>query len=165
LLVGGTFGNLVIGRRTVTCIFCEIVAGRSPASFVYRDDRVAAFMTLQPTAPGECLVIPNEHIDHFTDLPEPLAAHIMVIAQRLGRRMRAVFPLQRVGYLVHGYGVAHAHFILVPQQGPHHLTSDRVARIENGRIVFDWNQLPSADRATLDEHARLLSLAELPDER
>jgi diadenosine tetraphosphate (Ap4A) HIT family hydrolase len=42
------------------CIFCDIVAGRAPASFVHRDERVSAFMTLQPTAAGECLVIPNE---------------------------------------------------------------------------------------------------------
>ena len=140
------------------CIFCEIVADRAPASFVYRDERVAAFMTLQPTAPGECLVIPNEHIDHFTDVPDSLASHIMIIAQRLGRRMRKTFSLQRVGYLVHGYGVAHAHLILVPQQGPHHLTSDRFARIENGKIAFDLSQVPVAHRTTLDEHAKLLSL-------
>ena len=70
--------------------------------------------------------------------------------------MRATFHMQRLGYLVHGYGVAHAHLILVPQQGPHHLTSDRMARIENGEIVFDLSQLPTAARKTLDAHARLL---------
>jgi hypothetical protein len=92
----------------MTCIFREIVAGRAPASFVHRDDRVSAFMTLQPTAPGECCVIPNAHIDHFTNVPDPIAAHIMTVAQSIGRRMRRASSLQRVGYLVHGYGVAHA---------------------------------------------------------
>jgi histidine triad (HIT) family protein len=71
--------------------------------------------------------------------------------------MRAVFPLERVGYLVHGYGVAHAHFMIVPQQGPHHLTSDRLARLADGRIVFDLSSIKIAERATLDEQARLLS--------
>jgi histidine triad (HIT) family protein len=142
------------------CIFCEIVAERSPASFVYRDALVSAFMTLQPTAPGECLVIPNAHVDHFCDLPESVAAHIMTVAQRIGRRVRDVFPLQRVGYLVHGYGIAHAHFIIVPQQGPHHLTSDRFARIVDGQVVFDLSRVPVADRRTLDAHARLLAETE-----
>ena len=141
----------------MACIFCEIVARRAPASVVFEDERVIAFMTLQPTAPGECVVIPKEHIDHFTDVPDDVAAHIMSAAQRIGRRMRAVFPLQRVGYLVHGYGVAHAHFIIVPQQGPHHLTSDRFAHIDDGKVVFDMRSVPVAERATLDEHARLLS--------
>jgi Diadenosine tetraphosphate (Ap4A) hydrolase and other HIT family hydrolases len=148
----------------VTCIFCDIVAGHAPASFVYRDEHVAAFMSLQPTAAGECLIIPNTHIDHFTDIPDWLAEHIMRVAQHLGRRMRATFHMQRLGYLVHGYGVAHAHLILVPQQGPHHLISDRMARIENGEIVFDLSQLTIAARKTLDAHARLLSLDGLPEE-
>jgi histidine triad (HIT) family protein len=148
----------------MTCIFCEIVAERAPASFVYRDALVSAFMTLQPTAPGECLVIPNAHVDHFTDVPEPVAAHIMTVAQRIGRRMRTAFSLQRVGYLVHGYGVAHAHFIIVPQQGPHHLTSDRFAHIVDGQVMFDLSRVPTADRQTLDAHARLLAQAGPPNE-
>jgi len=142
---------------SVPCAFCEIVAERAPASFIFRDDVISAFMSIQPTAAGECLIIPNEHIDHFTDIPDEVAERIMTLAQRIGRRMRAVFPLERVGYLVHGYGVAHAHFMIVPQQGPHHLTSDRLARLADGRIVFDLSSIKIAERATLDEQARLLS--------
>jgi histidine triad (HIT) family protein len=68
-----------------------------------------------------------------------------------------VFRPERVGFLVHGYGVAHAHLIIVPQQGPHHLTSDRFARIADGRVVFDLSRTPVADRSVLDAHARLLA--------
>ena len=139
------------------CVFCEIVAGRSPVSLIYEDDVVSAFMTIQPTAPGECVVIPKAHVDHFTDVPDDVAQRIMIVAQRIGRRMRAAFAPQRIGYLVHGYGVAHAHLIIVPQHGPHHLTSDRFARIVDGRVVFDLAAVPFADRARLDEHARLLA--------
>jgi histidine triad (HIT) family protein len=142
---------------SVPCAFCEIVAERAPASFIFRDDVISAFMSIQPTAAGECLIIPNEHIDHFADISDEVAERIMTLAQRIGRRMRAVFPLERVGYLVHGYGVAHAHFMIVPQQGPHHLTSDRLARLADGRIVFDLSSIKIAERATLDEQARLLS--------
>lgn len=141
----------------MSCIFCEIVAGRAPASFVHEDELAAAFMTLQPTAPGECLVIPREHVDHFTDLPDATARHIMGVAQRIGRRLREVFRPERVGFVVHGYGVAHAHLIIVPQHGPHHLTSDRFARIVDGRIVFDLARTPVVDRSVLDAHARLLA--------
>lgn len=143
----------------MSCIFCEIVAGRSPASVVYEDGELLAFMTLQPTAPGECLVIPKTHVDHFTDVDDDLAQRIMVVAQHIGRRMRDAFNPQRVGFLVHGYGVAHAHLIVVPQQGPYHLTSDRFARIEGDRIVFDLTRVPVAPRSILDEHARLLAIA------
>jgi histidine triad (HIT) family protein len=143
----------------MACIFCEIVAGRAPASVIYQDDVLMAFMGIQPTAPGECLVIPRTHIDHFTDVSDEAAQRIIVVAQRIGRAMRALFEPERVGYLVHGYGVAHAHLVLVPQHGPHHLTSDRCARVEDGRVVFDLSLIPFADRATLDEQAHALASA------
>jgi histidine triad (HIT) family protein len=141
------------------CVFCEIVAGRAPASVIHEDDVLVAFMGIQPTAPGECLVIPRAHVDHFTDVPDDVAQRIIVAAQRIGRAMRALFAPERVGYLVHGYGVPHAHLVLVPQHGPHHLTSDRCARIEDGRVVFSLDGIPLADRATLDAQARALASA------
>jgi histidine triad (HIT) family protein len=144
------------------CVFCEIVAGRAPASVIYEDDALMAFMGIQPTAPGECLVIPRAHVDHFTDVPDDVAQRIIVAAQRIGRAMRTLFEPERVGYLVHGYGVAHAHLVLVPQHGPHHLTSDRLARIEDGRVVFRLDGIPLADRATLDAQARALASALAP---
>ena len=146
----------------MSCIFCEIVAGLAPVSMIHQDEHVAAFMGIQPTAPGECLVIPKAHVDHFTDVPDEVAERMIVVAQRIGRRMREVFQPERVGYLVHGYGVAHAHLILVPQHGPFHLTSDRFARVEDGRVVFSLAGIPHADRATLDAHARALAAAMEP---
>src|SRR5688572_24415385 len=113
-------------------------------------------MTLRPTAPGECLVIPKAHIDHFTDIVDDLAARIMVVAQHIGRRLRSEFRPERVGFLVHGYGVAHAHLIVVPQTGPHHLTSDRFVRVTNGKVTFSMS-LPLVARSQLDEQARLLA--------
>lgn len=116
-----------------------------------------AFMTLRPFAAGECLIIPREHIDHFTDVPDEVAMHIMRLAQHLGRRMRAVFSPQRVGMVVHGYGVPHAHLILVPQNDPYDITSAHHAYLDKGRIAFGVQHIPLADRPTLDEHARQLS--------
>ncbi|HBJ32336.1 MAG TPA: hypothetical protein DDY93_13325 [Dehalococcoidia bacterium] len=43
------------------CIFCRIVAGESPASVIYRDDRLIAFMDIRPVNPDHLLVIPIAH--------------------------------------------------------------------------------------------------------
>jgi diadenosine tetraphosphate (Ap4A) HIT family hydrolase len=37
----------------MACPFCQIVAGRAPASLIYSDETILAFMTLRPFAPGE----------------------------------------------------------------------------------------------------------------
>lgn len=141
----------------VHCVFCEILAGRSPGSIIHRDELVAAFMTITPSSPGECMVVPIAHVDHFTDIDDATSQRIMLVAQRIGRRMREVFRPQRVGMVVHGYGVAHAHLIIVPQHGPYDITSARFARIDDGRIVFTVRHVPTPDRSVLDDHARLLS--------
>ena len=39
------------------CVFCEILAGRLPASIVHRDDRSCAFMDIRPVNTGHALVI------------------------------------------------------------------------------------------------------------
>jgi histidine triad (HIT) family protein len=147
----------VISDSPTRCPFCEIVAGRAPVSLIHKDETILAFMTLRPFAPGECTVIPRAHVDHFTDLDDETAKRIIVAAQRIGRRMQKVFAPERVGMVVHGYGVPHAHLVLVPQHGPHDITSSRYAHLEDGRITFSLKNVPFTPRATLDEHARLLA--------
>jgi histidine triad (HIT) family protein len=146
----------------MACVFCAIIEGTAPASVIYRDDLVVAFMTIHPSSPGECTVIPLAHVDHFTDVEDDTAERIMRVAQRIGRRMRQVFHPERVGMVVHGYGVAHAHLILVPQHGPHDITSARFAQIQNGEVVFTVQHIVTPERHVLDEQARLLSGAVIP---
>jgi histidine triad (HIT) family protein len=141
-----------------SCVFCKIVEKTEPASVVYEDDSIIAFMTIRPIHPGECIIIPKEHIDHFTDIPDNIAAHIMVIAQRIGRKIKEKFKPLRVGMVVHGFGVPHAHLVLVPQHSPFDITSARYAYIENGQIKFSASRVPLASREELDAIARALSL-------
>ncbi|MDB9526315.1 HIT family protein [Oscillatoria sp. CS-180] len=140
------------------CVFCRIVAGSEPASVIFEDDRLIAFMGIRPIRPGECMVIPKRHIDHFTDIDDETSQRIILVAQHIGRRIREVFKPQRVGMIVHGYGVPHAHLILVPQHDPYDITSARLAYLENGGISFGMKNLPFTDRVILDKHAQLLRI-------
>jgi histidine triad (HIT) family protein len=138
------------------CTFCEIVAGRGPASVVYDDDRILAFMTVNPTRPGEFLLVPKAHVDHFCDLDDALSAHLCVVAQRLSRNLRERLRPLRVGWVVHGFGVAHAHLIVVPQHDPADIVSGRHVLVEEGVVRFSAEHLPTPPRAELDRLARLL---------
>lgn len=71
------------------CVFCEIVAHRSPASVVYRDDRCIAFMDIQPVTPGHLLVIPVAHATYLADLDAEIGRHLFAVAQRLASGLRA----------------------------------------------------------------------------
>ena len=115
-----------------------------------------AFMTLHPTRPGEFTIIPKVHIDHFSDLPDDLACHIMRHAQRLSQNLLKHFKPERVGIVVHGYGIHHAHMIIVPQHNGHDIVSGRHVMIENGEIHFGYTHLETPPREELDRQAMML---------
>src|SRR5947199_251429 len=61
-------------RRTIPAmteptLFTRIIEGEIPGRFVWRDDRVVAFLTIAPIRPGHTLVVPVAEVDKWTDLP------------------------------------------------------------------------------------------------
>jgi histidine triad (HIT) family protein len=71
------------------CIFCEILAGKAPASFLYQDERVSAFMDIHPVNPGHLLVVPNSHAANLAGLDPIDGAGMFQVAQRLAAALRA----------------------------------------------------------------------------
>ena len=136
-----------------SCVFCEIIAGRSNVSIVHEDELSLCFMTLRLTRPGECMVIPKIHIDQFIDVPEELLAHLAKVTRTVGRALQDEYSPLRVGMVVHGFGVPHAHFILVPQHDVYDITSGRFAVVENGEVAFRHRLVPALSRKELDRHA------------
>lgn len=72
-----------------SCIFCRILRGELPGTFVYRDDTHAAIMDIRPVNPGHLLVIPVEHAPHLADLAARSAARLMELAHGLAAGLRA----------------------------------------------------------------------------
>lgn len=140
-----------------SCILCKIVERSAEASVIYEDERIMAFMTLRQINPGEFLIIPKEHIDHFCDLPDDLSCHIITHAQRLSRNLRERLKPQRVGLVVHGYGVAHAHLVVVPLHDSSDIVSAKYAYIDDGQVKYSEELVPEASRAELDRLAQVLS--------
>lgn len=139
-----------------SCVFCKIVAGQLESSKVYEDDEILAFMDIQPVQQGQVLVIPKRHIDHFSDIPDALALRIYMKTHALLKAVRKVVLPDRMGLVVHGYGVPHAHVVIVPEHHKDDITSGRMADIENGRVIFTIKKLPVVPREELNQMARLI---------
>ena len=69
-------------------IICDIIAGRSPASIVYRDDACVAVLDIRPVNPGHMLVIPVRHATYLADLHPEDGRVLFAIAQRLSQAVR-----------------------------------------------------------------------------
>jgi diadenosine tetraphosphate (Ap4A) HIT family hydrolase len=98
----------------VTTVFSRIIAGELPGTFVWRDDSCVAFLSINPLATGHVLVVPRDEIDQWIDLPAELCAHLFDVARAIGIAQRTAFRCDRVGLIIAGYEVPHAHIHVVP---------------------------------------------------
>jgi len=102
------------------CVFCEIVAGRLPASFVYTDDDVVAFLDIRPLTSGHLLVIPRQHADRLETLDPGPGAQVFTVAQQLAVRLRrsgfcAGTNLFLADGVLAGQEVFHVHLHVIPR--------------------------------------------------
>jgi histidine triad (HIT) family protein len=98
-------------------VFTMIINGEIPGEFVWRDDRCVAFLSINPLHEGHALVVPREEVDHWIDLDEELATHLMAVAHRIARVQQDVFAPDRVGLIVAGFEVPHTHLHVLPIDG------------------------------------------------
>ncbi len=95
-------------------IFSRIVSGEIPCHEIASTDDFMAFLDISPLAEGHTLVIPKKEVDHILDLDPELAAGLMVFSQKVGKAIHAVSGKARVGFVVAGFEVPHAHVHLIP---------------------------------------------------
>ena len=107
------------------CPFCDIASGNASAVIVWEDSHIVAFLDNRPIRRGHCLIIPRRHFEYFDDVPAGLAARIMELGQRLARKMKAVYRVERVAFLYAGSGVPHAHAHVFPMHENMDVTSAR----------------------------------------
>lgn len=73
----------------MTCVFCDIIAGKVEASIIYRDESVCAFMDIQPVNPGHILVVPTAHAIGLSDISAEDAASVFLTAQRIACALKS----------------------------------------------------------------------------
>ena len=98
----------------MSTVFTKIINGEIPGRFVYKDEDVAAFLTIEPIAYGHTLVVPVKEVDKWTDLEPELWAKMNAVAQRIGNAIVSEFDCERAGYLIAGFEVPHAHIHVFP---------------------------------------------------
>jgi len=98
----------------MSTLFSKIISGEIPCHKIAEDDRYFAFLDIRPVKMGHVLVIPKTEIDYFFDLNDETLSGIMVFARRVAKALKKVVPCARVGVMVAGLEVPHAHVHLIP---------------------------------------------------
>ncbi len=116
------------------CVFCKILAGELPAHFVYEDDLVVAFLSLEQPNPYKVLVIPRAHAPMVYDLTDEQAAAIFQATVKIARGVRVVSGCEGLN-LVQSNGRA-------GQQDVFHFHLHIVPRFTGDNIILDWDNTP-----------------------
>lgn len=111
----GLFGAYDSGNA-----FARILGGKLPATRVYEDGQVLAFMNIHPLSTGDLLVIPKGHYRDLMDIPAPVLDHVMRVTQRLAKaQARALHPdgifIRQNSGEAAGQTVFHFHVHVTPQ--------------------------------------------------
>ena len=91
------------------CIFCKIANGEIPAATLYEDDDFRVILDLGPASKGHALILPKEHYANLYELPDELAAKVIVLSKKMITKLTDVLGCD--GYnLVQNNGAADRRF-------------------------------------------------------
>jgi histidine triad (HIT) family protein len=132
------------------CPFCAIGGGELPASVVWRDDQVCAFLDARPVFKGHVLVVPRAHVPTLLDLPGPDVGPFFTAVQRIAAAVE--HSLEADGTFVAAnnkvsQSVAHLHVHVVPR------------RRKDGLRGFFWPRVPYASDEERDQYAGRIAAA------
>jgi histidine triad (HIT) family protein len=104
-------------------VFGKIVRGEIPCHKVYEDERVLAFLDINPLSDGHTLVVPKEAAETMDRLSDESAAALGRVLPRLCRAVMAATGVQEYNVLENnGAGahqaIAHVHFHIIPKPNP-----------------------------------------------
>jgi histidine triad (HIT) family protein len=97
-------------------IFSRIVNNEIPAYKVAEDEKFLAFLDISPVTKGHTLVIPKKEVDYLFDLDDDLYTGLHLFAKKVAAGIKKAVDCKKVGVLVLGLEVPHAHLHLIPMQ-------------------------------------------------
>lgn len=95
-------------------IFTKIIEGEIPSYKIDEDDKFFAFLDINPLTEGHVLIVPKQQTDYYFDLPDELLKEMTVYSKKIANAIRKSIRCKRVGIMIMGFDVPHAHLHLIP---------------------------------------------------
>ena len=95
-------------------VFTKIINGEIPSHKVAENERCFAFLDIRPVVFGHTLVVPKKEVDYYFDLEDDYLAEMNQFAKRVAAVLRQEVDCLRIGVMIAGLEVPHAHIHLIP---------------------------------------------------
>jgi diadenosine tetraphosphate (Ap4A) HIT family hydrolase len=136
---------MLAGMATV---FTHIINGDLPGRFVYEDDEIVAFLTIQPMTQGHTLVVPRAEIDNWQDVEPAVFGRVMAVSQLVGKAVCSAFGAERAGMIIAGLEVPHLHVHVFPA---YNLTDFGFANVDQNPSAESLDEAQAKIKAALAE--------------
>jgi histidine triad (HIT) family protein len=109
-------------------IFTKIVEGEIPSYKIFENDKFYAFLDIKPLTKGHTLVIPKVEVDYLFDIDDALLSEMTILSKQIAIAIKKAVSCNRVGVMVLGLEVPHAHIHLIPihKEGDMSISNKRV---------------------------------------
>lgn len=102
----------------MTCIFCDIVDGKSPSHKIWESETHIAFLSIFPNTEGMTVVIPKKHFKSYAfDMPDEELSALVKAAKKVALLLDKKLSVGRTAMVFEGFGVDHVHAKLFPMHG------------------------------------------------
>lgn len=95
-------------------VFTKIINREIPSYIVKENEHYIAFLDAFPFVKGHTLVVPKIQTDQLFDLDDGTYTGLMGFAKEIATGIKKAMNCERVGVLVEGIEVPHAHIHLFP---------------------------------------------------
>ncbi|MEN9557770.1 MAG: hypothetical protein RL141_139 [Candidatus Parcubacteria bacterium] len=104
-------------------LFTKIINGEIPCHKIWEDEQHFAFLDIHPAQPGMTLVVPKQEVEHPFDMDDAAFSALLLAAKHLVPAIQKATGALRVGLVIEGLEVPHAHIKLIPINAPHDLSA------------------------------------------
>jgi len=123
------------------CEFCKIVRNEAPASRIYEDERVMAFLDIRPLNEGHTLVIPKKHYETIYNVPDEEIEHLFKVAKKVAVVVKKAVNAEGITISQHnekaaGQDIFHLHVHIIPRY--------------EGQKLPRYEEIPEANREKLE---------------
>lgn len=98
----------------MSSIFTKIITREISSEIVHETERVIVILDIHPIRPGHMLVIPKKEVDEFQDLDRDTYLEVMDVAYDMAHLLKERLNPPRVGVIIEGFDVPHAHVHVTP---------------------------------------------------
>lgn len=126
-------------------IFSKIIKGEIPCYKIAENDNFFAFLDIRPMAKGHVLVIPKHETDYLFDLDDDVLSEMIVYSKKIAKAIQRAVPCKRIGLMVIGMEVPHAHIHLIP------INAEREMNLSNPRLKLSEDEFQQITKDIISE--------------